>query len=286
MKQVQTNRNGFTLVELLVVIGIIALLISILLPALNKARDQANITKCSSNMRQLAQAMLNYAAENRQRLPTNVNTPTLEWMHRDRIGRYLPNTVVTPSGNVSTPVMVCPTTRDERVQRTYSMNIWASSAADQFVYNKTPERRAYPGSTYAANPPFRGVMIDTATKGSSQLILMAERHVTSPFNGEFFATSTIGFQGDKPGLRFLGIPGYALALQPTGAGTADTEIDYTRHRQSKDKSAGNAARGRTNIAFLDGHVELLAHDELADPNTKLSKLRALWSPYDREINTP
>jgi prepilin-type processing-associated H-X9-DG protein len=56
-------------VELLVVIGIIALLISILLPALNKAREQANITKCSAQLRSIGQALAVYAAGNKGNLP-------------------------------------------------------------------------------------------------------------------------------------------------------------------------------------------------------------------------
>jgi len=63
------RRAGFTLVELLVVIGIIAILVSILLPALGKARNQANSVKCATNLRQLYMACQMFAAEHKDHLP-------------------------------------------------------------------------------------------------------------------------------------------------------------------------------------------------------------------------
>ena len=65
----RTRKTGFTLVELLVVIGIIALLISILLPSLNRARESARRVQCLSNIRQISMAFFMYTGENKGYFP-------------------------------------------------------------------------------------------------------------------------------------------------------------------------------------------------------------------------
>jgi len=80
------QRNAFTLIELLVVISVIALLIAILVPALQKVRKQTKAVICQSNLRQWGTVLALYADENEGRLPI-LSSGTVRWFFR---GSWLP----------------------------------------------------------------------------------------------------------------------------------------------------------------------------------------------------
>lgn len=82
MAKRQEQKAGFTLIELLVVIAIIALLLAILMPALNYVRKQARSSACQSNLRQMSLAMSLYALDHDDRTMPFSHQPGEYWFHQ------------------------------------------------------------------------------------------------------------------------------------------------------------------------------------------------------------
>lgn len=245
------RRRGFTLVELLVVIGIIAILIALLITSLRKAQMSAQRVACQSNLRQLGIGFLTYAGDHRGYwpMPALAYTKPLtdshpeDWIHW-QAGRDVTKSSILPYTGRNLNVLKCPVGTDRPLGGGFTFSYAVNCRFTGSPHARDPRLGLHFGGAY----PVRL----TQVRRASQKVLLIEQDSTQIGDGGWSAGS----------LELEGGNGWISV----------------RHDRGKELTgAGDKDKGRGNVCFADGHVDFIrragpsaAHPAWCDPRSEES----------------
>lgn len=264
--QSQKRKAGFTLVELLVVIGIIALLISILLPSLARARQSATALSCLSNLRQIGTALYMYADENKGFLPVNVDANnTWAVLLAPYLGGTtnpydpnMPKVYRCPSAQVMNQGAVHyssnPIIMPDINSRSYGTNIWfVKSYKLASIQPATEVAIVFDGTQMLSQ--YRNGRAEGAAWQIDGGWMWGYPY------GTLYRTSTMNVSGA------IGLRNNVDDVHPTGAYPPAGDI---RYREKGDTAV--------NLLFADGHAETVARGQVIRANLRPFKAGDQVSP--------
>ena len=244
--------SGFTLAEILIVIGIIAVLVAILIPSLWKVREQAAAATCANNLRQIGTAFLGYAQDNEGKFPFHADwnpvTNKEDWIHwqpgpgRDNNDLTKTSAIAKYLGKFNNKVFHCPS--DDVNNRTRFDSEHNGPRRYEFSYSFSGWF-ASNGSTADGRPV--GPRI-TAVVNPSNKVMVIEEDELSLDDGHYWPA---GFKGNLE--NYLGTRHTRPRLR-----------NYQDWR-GMDESVRPDRNERGNVVFADGHVDLVTRSFLWSP---------------------